>query len=161
MSEPTTYVHGCDTAYVGPGCVLLLPAGAAGTADDLWPLVRDGAEIDAVLEAHAVRGMRDMGPFALLTGRRVLLRGSGRALLDTGQELTGAPFMTWAEHGVDDGQQIRLRVGDATDPADGPESPHSRRRPAGGASCAASRMRSSTRSELRRDRDGGAGAHRP
>jgi hypothetical protein len=124
VSGPTTYVHGCDTAYVGSGCVLLLPPDAAGSVDDLWPLVRDGAGIDVVLEALAVRGMRAMGPFALLNGRRVVLRGSGRAmLLDTGQELTGAPFMTWAEHGVDDGQQIRLSVGDATDLAGGPELP--------------------------------------
>lgn len=114
MSDARSYLPGTDIAFVGTGCALLLPAAAGPAVDVLWPLIRDGAEVELLLEALAAGGMRAMPPFALLHGRRIVLRATGQAQLgDSAPALTGAPFMTWAEHLVDDGQVVRLGLGDA------------------------------------------------
>ena len=61
MSQ-TTYVPGAATALVGPGCVLLLPGEISeARVAELWPLVRDGADLDVVLEALVTRGLRAWG----------------------------------------------------------------------------------------------------
>jgi hypothetical protein len=117
VSGATTYVPGPGTALVGAGCVLLLP-GDAGTARiaQLWPLVRDGADLDDLLEGLVARGLRSLGPFALLHGSRVVLRGSGRAGIDgSAEELTGAAVTTWAEHAVHGPAQVFLRLDAAAD----------------------------------------------
>src|SRR6185503_6089904 len=109
-----TYVSGSDTALVGPVSVLLLPHDAApARIAQLWPLVRDGADLDALLEALVSHGLRALGPFVLLHGDRVVLRGTGRAeIAGTGRTLTAATVTTWAEHVVDAGVQVGLRLDD-------------------------------------------------
>jgi hypothetical protein len=94
--------------------VLLLPGDTTpARVGEVWPLVRDGADLDVLLEALVAHGLRALGPFALLHGRRVVLRGSGRAELSVaGHGLTGAAVTTWAEHPVDGDERITLRLQD-------------------------------------------------
>ena len=83
MSSEHSYTGGTATALVGNDCVLLLPDGIdRDRVAELWPLVRGGADLDVLLEILVARGLRALGPFALLHGRRVVLRGSGRAHLE-------------------------------------------------------------------------------
>ena len=112
MTDETTYVPGTGTALVGKSSVLLLPADAGSARiAQLWPLVRDAADLDALLEGLVAHGLRALGPFALLHGNRVVLRGTGRAEVGSpGRTLTGAAVTTWVEHPVDDAARVTLRL---------------------------------------------------
>ncbi|HWG95111.1 MAG TPA: hypothetical protein VNU66_12900, partial [Mycobacteriales bacterium] len=92
------HVPGDGTALVGPRAVLLLDG--VPEVEGLWPLVRDGADLDALLAALLEQGLRALGSFALLHDDRLVLRGTATAEDAAGEALSAGGAATWAEHPV-------------------------------------------------------------
>ena len=97
-----------------------------------WSLIRNGAEIDEVLDAVLQRGLRAVSNFALVrlsgTGRRaVVVRGAARAAITAGgadQSVSAEGVSTWRELELpEETSVVRVSAGDGTDADEAPLSP--------------------------------------
>lgn len=123
MSEqPVWSVRGGEWFGVfGARAIVALPPSEKARVARLWELVDDGAGFEETLDALIGGGLRDLSGFVLV-GRagdeaRVLLRGSGRVDLATGEDvvhLEGDPAVTWVERTLAGVTRLRIEVGDET-----------------------------------------------
>jgi hypothetical protein len=96
---PVSYTPGPHLLLVAPGCVLLLGADAE-KAWDCWPLVRDGADTDDLLDAILLVGLRSIGSFGLVRrsakGLRIVVRGEV-VVTTQDQVIAATPEQSWVD----------------------------------------------------------------
>lgn len=104
--------------------IAVLDAANGALGEQLWTLVESGADLDDVLEAMSVQGLRSLGAFAMARFEggavRVVVRGDATASIEheaTVTDVRAEGVRTWVERVVASPASVTVRLGA---PADGP-----------------------------------------